>query len=606
MLLKEKQKHLSKKLFFLIFFFLFFYLASSAQAATMYFSPSSKTVNVGDIVKISVGVNTAGEAINNAEANISFPTEMLDVASINKGSVFSLWVEEPSFSNGAGTVSFNGGVPTPGYNGSGGTMLSITFRAKKAGTASIYFASGAVRANDGIGTDVLTGMGQAVLTLVEKTTTPETPDETKPPTDGTPPTKPDVSEAIDSPKMSSVYVVNSFDLNISIYNPAKVRQKYSYREYLPKELKLENIIDNGGFVIVYDEALGALLASAEFDLEAKATIKKTIRLQNVWYIADRELSEIKNKAVEYYSQLEKGQYFPQALILKNDLDLKIDQIIKLQKENANSAEGLISIYAENLLNLGIAKQDLEGLKNLLNHKEPVAGFWSYVAGIGKNASSNMILLLLINFILLLAILVHILRQHRTIKKHLGIQSASSKKLSSKPSKFIVVMKKIGTKIKHHLGGLAVALFILVLMAVGYWLVNYYKLVPKEQNLSQSNNQLTQSSNTEAVNTSNSLSLVEASELIQASSTVKLGSDNAKSQEKRYYVIVKGTPLGSLNVRSNPAKNATLVNVVHDGDKLEVSGIKANPNKDQYSWYQIIWPDNKAGWIYGQYLEELAS
>jgi hypothetical protein len=602
---KEKQKKKNKTLFFFIFLFIFFCRVDFAQAASLYFSPSSKTVNVGDIVKISVVLNTSGETINNAEATVSFPTEMLEVVSIAKGSVFSLWVEEPSFSNNAGSVSFNGGIPTPGYAGSAGNLISITFRAKKSGTASIYFASGAARANDGLGTDVLAGMGQALLTLVEKTTTP--PDETKPPTEITPPTKPETTiEIIDSPKLTSAYIVSSFDLNISIYNPDKVRQKYSYREYLPKELKMENIIDNGGFVIVYDEGRGALLASAEFDIEAKATIKKSIRMQNVWYIADRELNEIKNKAVEYYAQLEKGQYFPQALILKNDLDLKIDQIIKLQKENANSAEGLISIYAENLLNLGIAKQDLDGLQNLISHKEPVAGFWSYVAGIGKNASSNMILLLVVNFILLLTILIHMLRQHGTIKKHLGLQSASGKKFNSKPSRFKVAIKNVGAKIKHHLGGLVVALLILVLMAVAYWLVNFYKLVPKEQNLSQVASQSMQNLQKDQANTAISLSVDQKPDMIQASSTVGLNISDIVNQEKHYYVIVKGTPLGSLNVRSEPAKNAKLVNVVHDGDKLEVSGIKANPNKDQYSWYQIIWPDNKAGWIYGQYLEELSS
>jgi uncharacterized protein YgiM (DUF1202 family) len=86
----------------------------------------------------------------------------------------------------------------------------------------------------------------------------------------------------------------------------------------------------------------------------------------------------------------------------------------------------------------------------------------------------------------------------------------------------------------------------------------------------------------------------------------LGTGDVANQEKYYYVIVKGTPLGSLNVRSEPAKTAKLINTVHDGDKLEVSGIKANPNNDQFVWYRVIWPDNKTGWIYGQYLEELAN
>ncbi len=603
MLQSVKQNYQNKRLFFILFFFFFFCLASNAQAASMYFYPASKSVNVGDILKVSVMVNTAGEAINNAEASISFPTEMLDVASISKGSVFSLWVEEPSFSNSAGTVSFNGGVPTPGYNGSAGTLLSITFRAKKAGSASIYFSSGAVRANDGIGTDILTGMGQASFTLVEKTTT--TPDETKPPTDTTEPNKPDTStEVVDSPKMSSSYVINSFDLNISIYNPAKVRQKYSYREYLPKELKLENILDNGGFVIVYDEAKGALLASAEFDIEAKATIKKTIRMQNVWYITDRELSDIKKQAAEYYAQLEKGQYFPQALILKNDLDLKIDQIIKLQRENINSAEKLIAIYQDNLAKLRIAQQDLYGLQNLIEHKEPATSIWAYISTLGANMSGEITIILLINFVLLLVILVHILRQHKTIKKHLNIQSNIVKKTNKKPSKIKIALANAISKARHHLGGLLAVLLTLVVIAVAYWLFSTYQLTPKNTDNFSLDAQANQNLQLDGSQNSGTSTTNLMNDNIQASSTMAFSADEIASPAKHYYVLVKGTPAGSLNVRVEPSKTARLINTVHDGDKLEVSEVKVKPNNDQFFWYRIIWPDNKIGWIYGQYLQEV--
>lgn len=398
--------------------------------------------------------------------------------------------------------------------------------------------------------------------------------------------------------------MNSFDLNITIYNPSKVRQKYSYREYLPKELKIENIIDNGGFVIVYDESKGALLASAEFDLEAKATIKKTIRMQNVWYIAERELNEIKNKAVEYYAQLEKGQYFPQALILKNDLDIKIDKILKLQRENANSAENLISIYQDNLLSLDIAKQNLEGLKNLIDHKEPPISLGANIAGIAASSPANIVIALLLNLILLIIILVHILRQHRAIKKHLGLQSSTvTKKYNSKPSRLKKIISNIFGKIKHHLGGLLAVLFILILAAVLYWLLNIYKLVPREPNITQNINQSVQNLPTDVATSTDSFFLDKTSDNVQTSSTTELGVDDTNNQGAHHYVLVKNTPLGSLNVRSEPSKTAKLINVVHDGDKLEVSEIKANPNNDQFTWYRIIWPDNKIGWIYGQYVEE---
>lgn len=142
------------------------FVSSSAQAASLHFSPSSGDVTVGNIINVSVVVNTQGVPINNAEATINFPTSLLEVVSITKtGSIFSLWVEEPSFSNISGNISFNGGVPSPGYNGATGRLLNIAFRVKSAGTASLLFASGSVRANDGLGTDVLSALGGASFSV---------------------------------------------------------------------------------------------------------------------------------------------------------------------------------------------------------------------------------------------------------------------------------------------------------------------------------------------------------------------------------------------------------------------------------------------------------
>ena len=123
---------------------------SEASAATLYFSPSSGNFSVGNILTTSVLVNTQSQAINNSDAVINFPASLLEVVSVSKsGSVFSLWVEEPAFSNSAGTITFNGGLPTPGFNGTAGKIVNIVFRVKSAGSASLIFSSAAVRANDG-------------------------------------------------------------------------------------------------------------------------------------------------------------------------------------------------------------------------------------------------------------------------------------------------------------------------------------------------------------------------------------------------------------------------------------------------------------------------
>ncbi len=152
---------------------IFFAFSGSAEAATLFTRPSQASVSVGNIINVQVLVNTGGKAINNAEGTIQFPKDFLEVISLDtKSSIFSLWVEEPGFSNGIGQATFNGGAPNPGFTGSNGSVLSITFRAKKAGTASILFVNSAVRENDGLGTDILSGSAGSEITILGAQPTP--------------------------------------------------------------------------------------------------------------------------------------------------------------------------------------------------------------------------------------------------------------------------------------------------------------------------------------------------------------------------------------------------------------------------------------------------
>ena len=167
--MKDKKIQFLKFAMFLGFFAFLIFGAKAAEAATLYFSPSSGNFSVGNILNTSVLVNTQGKAINNSSAVINFPASLLEVISVSKsGSIFSLWVEEPAFSNSAGTISFDGGLPTPGFNGTAGKIVNIVFRIRNAGTASLVFSSGAVLANDGYGTDILQTMAQAQFNLISE------------------------------------------------------------------------------------------------------------------------------------------------------------------------------------------------------------------------------------------------------------------------------------------------------------------------------------------------------------------------------------------------------------------------------------------------------
>jgi len=97
--MKGKLKIQKNVILFSFILILFVFGVKTTNAATIYFSPSSGNFTVGNILTANVLVNTQGQAINNADAVINFPSGLLEVVSVNKsGSIFSLWVEEPAFS----------------------------------------------------------------------------------------------------------------------------------------------------------------------------------------------------------------------------------------------------------------------------------------------------------------------------------------------------------------------------------------------------------------------------------------------------------------------------------------------------------------------------
>ena len=160
------EKKIILNLIYLSVLGLFFTLPSSAFAATLGFSPSTLSRTVGSTFSVSVYVASSDQAMNAASGVVSFSPATLEVVSISKaGSIMSLWVEEPSFSNANGTLNFEGIALNPGFKGSQGTILSITFRAKNSGQAPVSFSSGTVLANDGTGTNILTSMGSANFSI---------------------------------------------------------------------------------------------------------------------------------------------------------------------------------------------------------------------------------------------------------------------------------------------------------------------------------------------------------------------------------------------------------------------------------------------------------
>ena len=158
----------TKFLVFISLIFVFFSVSSVAQAASLYFSPSSNTYFLGRTFNVTVYVSSADAAMNAAQGTVSFPTDKIEVISLSKsGSAMNLWVQEPSFSNRDGIVNFAGVVTNPGFQGGAGKIITITFRANALGKATLSFLSGSILANDGNGTNILSLLGTATINITE-------------------------------------------------------------------------------------------------------------------------------------------------------------------------------------------------------------------------------------------------------------------------------------------------------------------------------------------------------------------------------------------------------------------------------------------------------
>ena len=140
---------------------------SRAQGtATLFFSPNSGNFTLGQRFSVGVFVQSRAQAMNAFETIIRFPTDKLEVTGFSKTNIItSLFIQEPTFSNSAGTVNLAGVVLNPGYTGAAGKLITINFRAKGVGSVVLYMNGSSVLANDGLGTNILSDIGSAVFVI---------------------------------------------------------------------------------------------------------------------------------------------------------------------------------------------------------------------------------------------------------------------------------------------------------------------------------------------------------------------------------------------------------------------------------------------------------
>lgn len=136
-----------KQILLSLFFFL---LPAAASAATISLRATPTRIGAGDLVRVSVLLDSAVPT-NAFSGALSYPGTMLEPIAISDGSsIISLWVVRPAVSAAGAPIAFAGITPG-GFSGEAGSLFSVLFRAKAAGTAAISLGDIEVLRNDGAG-----------------------------------------------------------------------------------------------------------------------------------------------------------------------------------------------------------------------------------------------------------------------------------------------------------------------------------------------------------------------------------------------------------------------------------------------------------------------
>lgn len=136
---------------------------------TISLEPRVGTFIEGSTFDVPIYINTKGSSVNAVEVRVSFDSDYLLVVRPSGGaSVVGLWAEPPAFDNEAGTVRYVGVIPN-GITTEAGLLGSITFRAKRPGTASVRIESTSnVFLNDGVGSPAEVETVRASYTIAAK------------------------------------------------------------------------------------------------------------------------------------------------------------------------------------------------------------------------------------------------------------------------------------------------------------------------------------------------------------------------------------------------------------------------------------------------------
>jgi hypothetical protein len=207
-----------------------------------------------------------------------------------------------------------------------------------------------------------------------------------------------------------------------ITNPSSlISQDVPLKYYLPKEVKKENVINmDSGIEVKYDTEKDQYYIEGNFKLKPSETRTIKVRVEDVWIISEGEVDSLLTQTEELVKPLERSSYFAQGITLKSDIVVSLTKVKDLIKTGV-TPEAKIKAYREAQVELSLAKENIERLKDMVSQASSSGSILGFVGGSQAIAVWGVVIAIATGFVFMTIYM----------RKLLGKDSSKNYVLSSK-------------------------------------------------------------------------------------------------------------------------------------------------------------------------------
>ncbi|MDP3882653.1 MAG: hypothetical protein Q8Q48_01195, partial [Candidatus Staskawiczbacteria bacterium] len=226
-------------------------------------------------------------------------------------------------------------------------------------------------------------------------------------------TKTIIQKGSAEPVIKTWFTEGSIILNVLVSNPSDSVRTVIIKQYLPKEIKSQDIIDmDPALALQYDVSMGSYYIAGNISLNPKESKKFFVRAEDIFKISDVELQLLRDQADTLMKPLENTAYFAQGSVLKSEINANIGAIAQFNLKNFSNIEDKISKFRENQIILDSVKENIDALKSLVVQTSGSSGIVGKIGGIQTVATWGIILSIILGFCLL-SFAIFSVRRYRT-------------------------------------------------------------------------------------------------------------------------------------------------------------------------------------------------